>query len=606
MSGPGKKKYSADNPFASSAKTYSPDNPFAAKPVESDGAGRTWEVEKRFTGPQFNPAGFAAGLQSTARALAHGVSGGVDEEVVGTLRGILPGGKTPAEAIKEERAKTNALPAPARAAGDIVGMLYGTSKLGKALESAPMLGRILANGGVAAVTAAGSNANNSVKDALTSAALAAPVGAGLGYGFEKALGANATRALTTIGGAAGASQGHGFMDRTEKGALGAAGGYGLARGGAKLGAKAASAFGLDGVLQTVEDRGLSKLGKALGRAGIKEEAIAAAGKEGIPGTTILEVDKPGGPIVRLGAQVARIPSTGGAKLGEFVGERAALAPSSAEKYVKRALGSKYEAVNPKAAAIKTTVSAEAAPHYEAAYGHSVSGEILSPYLTEPRFKQALERGLRLAKLEGEDIPDNLDFNGQVPVKVVDYWKQGLDEVIQSGKQKGGIASKEAKALRKKLNEMVSRVDEQVPEYKEARRVYGEAAQRQREGLTKQKLTADHIRGNSRTMQNAKDEADFGESVTMPKGLNLLDMLTKFGGEKVAGHMRGLDEATADALAPYLMKDLTNGGADDLIQALKDYAAREGERRARLGAVPRAASAAIGLGSASALHPRQSQ
>src|SRR5690606_444684 len=43
-------------------------------------------------------------LREATRLAAAGVLPGVSDEVIGALRGILPGGRTPAEAIDEERA----------------------------------------------------------------------------------------------------------------------------------------------------------------------------------------------------------------------------------------------------------------------------------------------------------------------------------------------------------------------------------------------------------------------------------------------------------------------------------------------------------------------
>jgi hypothetical protein len=135
---------------------------------------------------------------------------------------------------------------------------------------------------------------------------------------------------------------------------------------------------------------------------------------------------------------------------------------------------------------------------------TVDNEKINYILTNPTFKDAYQRGKSIAeaeamaaKLRGEDperyvLPDIYEsvpsgqvdsitnapimtekLSGKPPtVRVLDYVKRGLDDMIDSSYQGTSSAGKgRATALKDLRNQFVKSIDENVPEYKQARADY---------------------------------------------------------------------------------------------------------------------------------------
>lgn len=131
----------------------------------------------------------------------------------------------------------------------------------------------------------------------------------------------------------------------------------------------------------------------------------------------------------------------------------------------------------------------AKPAYEAAYATAPidDPEILASIAQEPRFRQALKVGARIARTEGDALPADVvrafeagGVNGTelqaLPVQAIDLMKRGLDDVIERGMKGGKIGRTEARALRNKLRDVLGQVDAMRPEYAKARAQYaGDAA-----------------------------------------------------------------------------------------------------------------------------------
>lgn len=117
--------------------------------------------------------------------------------------------------------------------------------------------------------------------------------------------------------------------------------------------------------------------------------------------------------------------------------------------------------------------ANAQPLYEKAYG---AGAVDDPAIREamalPQFKAAFRRAQRIAKAEGVEMPDIYGESGAAPdVRTLDYVKRGLDDLIDSKTRGGKMGRTEARALRKRLDDVLAKVDEQVPDYAAARSQY---------------------------------------------------------------------------------------------------------------------------------------
>ena len=136
--------------------------------------------------------------------------------------------------------------------------------------------------------------------------------------------------------------------------------------------------------------------------------------------------------------------------------------------------------------------------YEKAYAH---GDVDDPRIVEvlknPQFKAFFDkaRGIadteaQTAKLKGEDplkfaLPEiykpsgRFDASGaeildlvKLPdVRTLDYIKRGIDATIDSGFRGKGMSTAEASALRDLRKQFVNAIDENVPDYKLARKTY---------------------------------------------------------------------------------------------------------------------------------------
>lgn len=136
--------------------------------------------------------------------------------------------------------------------------------------------------------------------------------------------------------------------------------------------------------------------------------------------------------------------------------------------------------------------------YDKAYAH---GDVDDPRIVEvlknPQFKAFFDkaRGIadteaQTAKLKGEDplkfaLPEiykpsgKFDANGteildlvKLPdVRTLDYIKRGIDATIDSGFRGKGMSTAEASALRDLRKQFVNAIDENVPDYKFARKTY---------------------------------------------------------------------------------------------------------------------------------------
>lgn len=92
----------------------------------------------------------------------------------------------------------------------------------------------------------------------------------------------------------------------------------------------------------------------------------------------------------------------------------------------------------------------------------------------------ISKGLAIPAL-GDDLPDNL------PVKALDYMKQGLDVIIEKAGSEGRppMSTRTARALRQQLSGVLEEVDAKVPIYKQARSVwqgYSQALDELKEGM----------------------------------------------------------------------------------------------------------------------------
>lgn len=105
------------------------------------------------------------------------------------------------------------------------------------------------------------------------------------------------------------------------------------------------------------------------------------------------------------------------------------------------------------------------PLYEAAYAQSVPvTDGLTELLKRPALKSAFSKANDLAANAGEAFDP-----ARPTVKALDYTKRALDDMIDGAKRSGN--GNEARILTQAKNSLVGLVDEAVPEYAQARRIF---------------------------------------------------------------------------------------------------------------------------------------
>ena len=99
---------------------------------------------------------------------------------------------------------------------------------------------------------------------------------------------------------------------------------------------------------------------------------------------------------------------------------------------------------------------------------TVSSDKVKPFLGLPAFDEAIEQARSLAKLEGFDLPTNIDDLSKIDnfsIKELHYIKMGLDEVLGLGKRgtsKTSIGRGVERALKTKRSEFVKLIDDASP------------------------------------------------------------------------------------------------------------------------------------------------
>jgi hypothetical protein len=567
--------------------------------VTSQGAGRSWEPNVK---P--NTAGVATPLKrlgQAAHAFTQNASLNFADEIEAGVEHLIPGGPDYSEAKERAQADYAAIPAKVRVPSAIAGALTSVA------ASAP-LGVIKGSAALGGIEAAGR------AEGVEKKVLLAPVGAGigalLGKGGELLGRLGGRRAATILGGGVGAATGDGAYDRAENAAIGATGVNLAARAGGKVAAAVSR--------NPSATRALGKLTQALEREGLDESKISAMAADNVPGTNIVNAGKPGGSIQRLARAAESIPGEGSQQIRGTLGKQGALEPSRAEKAARRALGSRFKPPPPESVKdARKAISSEARPAYAELRGKTVSGEkLFELFNDEPVardiWNRARELSAKRAKAgfdDAEELPElfkasedgMVGFTQQeVPVLGLDMMKRALRSVVDRSRNSANpIDAEEATILGKRLEDIIETAKQESPEYAKALSTFAKAAEKQTSGLAKQKQSADFVLGNSQTMRIAKDQEDFGGGLSL-SDMNLGNILERLGDAALERQFRNMDEATVNALAPYLTKPLAEGGADDLIRALREFAEREARAGRRIGDATRAGSLTAGslAGSAS--------
>jgi hypothetical protein len=171
--------------------------------------------------------------------------------------------------------------------------------------------------------------------------------------------------------------------------------------------------------------------------GAARAAAAEMGPARMQAETVLRGRQPG--------QQQRVMETTSRELGGILGSE----PDDLAKAIDR---------------IKAARAEQASPFYSAAYDTPFQPTgVLADILKTPTGKQAYKKGLKKARDERINLePDKM-------VRVLDYTKRALDDMIGKARRSG--EDDRVRVLTGLKNDLVSELDEQVPDYATARGIY---------------------------------------------------------------------------------------------------------------------------------------
>lgn len=347
--------------------------------------------------------------------------------------------------------------------------------------------------------------NPKTSTALTIAGGLAPaVAVGGGLAAKAGAGLVKRAALSAVegagfGGVAGFGSGEGDAAEQAKSAA-----TGALTGAAVGGALPVAGAAIRGVRNAVGRTGMSasRQADALIARALERDATPAAD---LPARAAAMVGKPavlpdlaGENVMGLARGAQATPSQAKESLASMLHRRQAGQLGRVAGDVENSLGMQRQDIHDVAEQLIAKRKAAAGPLYEKAYA---AGAVSDPSVIEtlnlPPFKAAYDRGVRIAKLEGVDLPALPTMakgkpTGAVPVQAIDYVKRALDDVVQGGMSSGSIGKTEARALRNRLAGMLETVDQQVPEYGAARAQFaGDAALSDALDAGKEFITTDH-------------------------------------------------------------------------------------------------------------------
>lgn len=185
-------------------------------------------------------------------------------------------------------------------------------------------------------------------------------------------------------------------------------------------------------------------------------------------------------LVHLADTVAQRSGPSGRLVEEVLGEQKA---GARERVYQRAQneissGNYYDDIKK----LSSELKAKAQPLYDKAYDHGIveDPEVLK-HLKLPQFQKAIGAARELLEADGRSLPteDVFDATGAKigekitpDVETLDHLKRGLDRLIegQTDATTGKVTALGGVYIKKK-NEFLNALDEAVPDYKEARRVY---------------------------------------------------------------------------------------------------------------------------------------
>lgn len=342
-------------------------------------------------------------------------------------------------------------------------------------------------------------------------AVVSPIGGAIGHAVAPVAGAIAggTGLASALGRGAieGAAQGAAYgagstqgdaLDRLRGGLAGA--GYGLA-GGAAIGA---AGYGLGKGAQAIQQRffpsatdaavPLSPNARSLLQEGVNQSD--AGGATSSPG------DVSGDQMSELVRWARARSPAARAEIDPFFQAREADRLPQIQGAIEDAVGQPRGSLDQDVESIAQQRATDAEPAYQKAYASApIKNPDVLKTLQLPEFQKAYQRGQSIARLEGIDIPDLTSPPPEmsstllksdpklakmvsdqiasqsggpsegVPIQAIDYTKRGVQDMIRTRMAGEGMGPTQARALTQRLNDMLSQVDQEAPDYASARSQY---------------------------------------------------------------------------------------------------------------------------------------
>lgn len=455
----------------------------------------------------YSPAqhGLGDDVNGLMGAVSQGASFGTGDEIAAGTMGVLNkltggwmlnGKPFQFEKLRQQAAEPEKLYAQRHPVGDFLGQAAGA--VGAGMAMGPIAG--VASGGEAAATTV--NGLTKAQRALRAAkAIGGGAATGAGVGFASGEGSASERVPSAM---SGALFGGGLVAGA-KGAAGLSKALGVTdavRGLMPRPATASSPMAklTRGAVESHQDLALQDILADVERSGVPLDEYLARAKANpnhplydlgpsLPqsGQTRIRRDPTGDPLVRRARGAQSIPSRGSAQISDFINARSEERPAAVKDALRGALGVTRENTVDLEDALKRARSGAAAPKYDAAYATApVDDPEIQAAFKDKYFASAYETGRRIAASEGVQLPalrsqsviggEPIESLNPLTVQGLDYAKQGLDDLIERRMSGGKMGKREARALRQKLNGMLERLDEQRPEYADARRTFREGSQ----------------------------------------------------------------------------------------------------------------------------------
>lgn len=192
-------------------------------------------------------------------------------------------------------------------------------------------------------------------------------------------------------------------------------------------------------------------------------------------------------LAALTERVAARPSSGQRELVEQIAETQAGAVPRIEQQVQEALPGTQDYFDVEDQITRNLRSIGQNEYQRAFAVGPVNDRQLIDIANNPELASVWAKAQRLARLEGRDLPTKmepvLDASGNVvglaptkdlipDVQSLHYLKRALDDTIDAGFRGTGVGKAEAAVLKEQIrNPLVRRLDDLVPEYREARALY---------------------------------------------------------------------------------------------------------------------------------------